>query len=303
VLTKRLVELHNGSIWFESTFGEGSVFYVKLPQGTEDIDMPVFSNPVPAPGSTDERPLILLASESVDINHLLGIYLAGGAYDVLVASDGVDLLRKVQERKPSVIIMGITIPKKDGWDVLKELKSNPETMHIPVIMVSSTDNRDLAISLGAVDYLEKPVNRAALLKVLGRLNFSNVEKEAPPRVLLVDDGELFKGEFKEAVARLEREGFTVSMASVGTEAARMASDLNPKVIVVCVKADRAGAVDFIHDLNGRNSSKKTPVILFTPVELSAEERSLVGSNLRTVIHKEGPLTEDLVSEIRLIESG
>lgn len=303
VLTKRLVELHNGSIWFESTFGEGSVFYVKLPQGTEEIDMPVFSSHVPSTVSAEKRPLILLASESVDTNYLLEIYLDGGSYDVFVASDGLDLLRKAQERKPDAIIMGVTIPKKDGWEVLRELKSNSETMHIPIVMVSSTDNRDLAISLGAVDYLEKPVNRKALLKVLGRLNISKIDKKADFRVLLVDDGDLFNGEFKEAGALLEREGFLVFMARVGAEAVRMASELNPQVIVVCVEADRAGAFDFIHGLNGRNDSEKTPVILFTPVELSVEEEAVAGGNLRIIIHKEGSLTEDLVSQVRLVESG
>ena len=175
VLTKRLVELHKGAIWFESTFGEGSTFYVKLPQGTEEIDMPVFSNPAAVEAPVDKGPLILLASESPDINHLIEIYLAGDFYDVLAVEDGFNLLRKAQERRPSVIIMGVTIPRKDGWEVLKELKANPDTKTIPVIMLSSTDNRDLAISMGAIDYLEKPVNKMKLLDALKRLRLSPPE--------------------------------------------------------------------------------------------------------------------------------
>ena len=169
VLSKRLVELHKGSIWFESTFGEGSTFYVKLPQGTEEIAMPVSVSPAALSSAADKGPLILLASESGDINHLIEIYLAGDPYDVLSVEDGYDLLRKAHERRPSAIIMGVTIPKKDGWEVLKELKAEPDTSVIPVVMVSSTDNRDMAIKLGAVDYLEKPVNKSKLLAALGRL--------------------------------------------------------------------------------------------------------------------------------------
>jgi signal transduction histidine kinase/CheY-like chemotaxis protein len=170
VLTKRLVELHKGSIWFESDFGAGSVFYVKLPQGTDEIDIPVFSTPPSVEPFVDKGPLILLASESADINRLIEIYLADGFYDVSAVADGVALLRKAQERRPSVIIMGVTIPGKDGWEVLKELKANAETRSIPVIMLSSTDNRDLAISLGAADYLEKPVNKLKLMEALKRLH-------------------------------------------------------------------------------------------------------------------------------------
>ncbi|MBI5491445.1 MAG: MCP four helix bundle domain-containing protein [Deltaproteobacteria bacterium] len=171
VLTKRLVELHNGEIWVESEPGKGTVFFIKLPQGTEEIDMPVFTPRTFAPSaSAGKRPLVLIASESPDINHLLEIYLAGGMYDVFIASDGFDLLRKAQERRPFAIVMGIAIPKKDGWEALKELKSNPETGDIPVVIISSIDKKDLGFALGAMEYMEKPVNRERLLQVLARIS-------------------------------------------------------------------------------------------------------------------------------------
>lgn len=169
VLTKRLVELHNGEIWFDSEPGKGSVFHVKLPQGTDEIDLPVLSNRVIIPSNPDSRPRVLVASESPDINHLLQIYLAGGVYDVFTATDGIDLLRKACDQKPFAIIMGITLPKKDGWEVLKELKQSSETSGIPVVIISSIDNKELGYSLGAIEYMEKPINRERLLHVLDRL--------------------------------------------------------------------------------------------------------------------------------------
>lgn len=172
VLTKRLVELHKGTIRVESEPHKGSTFYVKMPQGTDEIDMPAITAiPFVSAGQADTT-LVLIASESQDINHLLEIYLAGGAYSVMTASDGFDLLRKVQDNKPFVIIMGITIPKKDGWETLKELKGNPATSGIPVVIISSTDNKDLGYALGAVEYMEKPINRERLLSVLHKLKAS-----------------------------------------------------------------------------------------------------------------------------------
>ena len=171
VLTKRLVELHNGSIWVESEPGRGSTFSVKLPQGTDEIDMPVMTT---RPLSTNGlvRPLVLVGSEGQDINHLLEIYLAGDEFEVFIASDGLDLLRKAQDQKPFAIIMGITLPMKDGWEVLKELKQNPETADIPVVIISAVDDRELGLSLGAVEYMEKPVNREMLLSVLHKLQIN-----------------------------------------------------------------------------------------------------------------------------------
>ncbi len=172
VLTKRLVELHNGLIWVDSEPGRGSTFSVKLPQGTDEIDVPVMTT---RPLSTDAlaRPLVLVGSEGQDINHLLEIYLAGGEFEVFTASDGLDLLRKAQDQKPFAIIMGITLPMKDGWEVLKELKANSDTAGIPVVIISAVDDRDLGLRLGAVEYMEKPVNREMLLSVLHRLETSD----------------------------------------------------------------------------------------------------------------------------------
>jgi CheY-like chemotaxis protein len=168
VLTKRLIELHNGLIWVDSEPGRGSTFSVKLPQGTDEIDVPVMTT---RPFSTDAlaRPLVLVGSEGQDINHLLEIYLAGDEFEVFTASDGLDLLRKAQDQKPFVIIMGITLPMKDGWEVLKELKGNPDTADIPVVIISAVDDRELGLRLGAVEYMEKPVNREMLLSVLHKL--------------------------------------------------------------------------------------------------------------------------------------
>ncbi|MEK7680113.1 MAG: response regulator, partial [Deltaproteobacteria bacterium] len=168
VLTKRLVELHKGEIWFESEYGKGSAFYVKLPQGTDEIDMPL--TPKPAYSAENlERRMVLLASESQDISHLLDIYLAGSLYDAVAARDGIELMRLAGEQRPFAIIMGIALPKKDGWEVLKELKQDKTTADIPVIIISSNDNKDLGLKLGAADYLEKPVNREKLLASLERL--------------------------------------------------------------------------------------------------------------------------------------
>ncbi|OGP16410.1 MAG: hypothetical protein A2V21_301065 [Deltaproteobacteria bacterium GWC2_55_46] len=169
VLTKRLVELHNGSIWVESSPGAGSTFYVKLPRGTDEIEVPVLTAKILPPEGLETNPMLLIASESPDINHLLEVYLSGEPYEVLTATDGVDLLRKAQEHRPFSIIMGITLPNKDGWEVLRELKNSPDTAGIPVIIISSVDDRELGLSLGAVEYMEKPVNREMLLGVLDRV--------------------------------------------------------------------------------------------------------------------------------------
>ncbi len=303
VITKRLVELHRGSIWVESVYDKGSVFYVKLPQGTDEIDLPVFANPVYVPPSLphepghDARRLVLISSESVDINHLLEIYLAGLPYDVFTASDGFDLLRKAQEQKPFVIIMGIAIPKKDGWEVLKDLKSDPETSDIPVVIISSTDNKELGYAFGAIEYLEKPINKESLLNVLDRLR-NPVKISKGRQIVLVDeDNEALEntGDF------LMKEGFTVFKAKTPEDAAAIARNAEPYVVVMRVRPGR-GARDQtpIRGLFDAASVKKARVIIFTADDAGTKES--FGDNVKTVFHKGGLLNEMILAEIKLAEA-
>ncbi len=303
VITKRLVELHKGSIWVGSVYDKGSVFYVKLPQGTDEIDLPVFANPVYVPqylpheSGQEDRRLVLISSESADINHLLEIYLAGLPYDVFTASDGVDLLRKAQEQKPFVIIMGVAIPKKDGWEVLKELKANTETVDIPVVIISSTDNKDLGYAFGAMEYLEKPINKESLLNVLERLkNPARISKDK--RILLVDEDD---EALENTGAFLRKEGFTVFKAKTPEDAEAIARNAESYVVVIRMRPDGKGTRDPrpIQDLNDTASGKKARVIIFTADD-PAKTKESFGDNVKTVFHEGGLLNETILAEIKLV---
>ncbi|MBI5587698.1 MAG: MCP four helix bundle domain-containing protein [Deltaproteobacteria bacterium] len=298
VLTKRLVALHNGEIWFESEPGKGSVFSVKLPQGTEEIDVPVYSSRIFAPSGAEKLPLVLIGSESQDINHLLEIYLDGGSYEVFTAADGVDLLRKAQEQKPFAIIMGVTLPKKDGWEALKELKANTETAGIPVILISSIDNKELGYALGAVEYMEKPINRERLLSVLARLLRREREKKQI-RVLLADGD---RGFADESASFLEKEGFSVLRAAPGEEAVASVHKNVPDIAIFRIDGNK-DELGYITRLREFAASKKTHVIVFTGHELTAREKKLLGHDIKAVLQKEdhGVYNEALLKEIRLAE--
>lgn len=295
VLTKRLVELHQGSIWVTSAPGKGSVFHVRLPQGTDEVDLPGFTSTVFAPSVSKERQLVLLATESPDINHLLEIYLAGGSYDIFAAADGLDLLRKAEEQKPFVIIMGITIPKKDGWEVLRELKANPATTNIPVIIISSTDYKDMGMALGAFEYMEKPVNREKLLNYLERLKGMAHSRKTLSKVLLVDDDAPGLKVIEETLAR---EGIKAYTSGIGAEAVEEALRCAPDCIALNMKADKEKVFDLVRSLKQTPSVKDIPLIVFTPDKLTPKENKLLGKDVKTVVHKKGLSGDNLLREIR-----
>jgi len=300
VLTKRLVELHNGTIWFESEEGVGSVFHVKVPQGTDEIDMPVLTETVLEPHGSEDLPVVLIASESHDINHLLEIYLSGGAYDVITASDGFDLLRKAREQSPFAIVMGIAIPKKDGWEALKELKSNPVTADIPVIIISSTDIGELGYSLGAVECMGKPIKRQRLLNVLFRLRNPRRPDRARLKILLAEhDQDTLRGTGE----YLESRGYSVSKTRAGAEAFEAIGDSVPDVVVASLRPNGGLDMELINGLNRLASTKKTRVFVLSSAEFSESEKGLLDSNVRMLFAGEVSCNETLLDEIRRMQTG
>lgn len=102
---------------------------------------------------------ILVVDDEKDILELVGLILSGEGMSVLQAQDGLSALEIARKEKPDLILLDIMMPEIDGWEVLKILKIEEETKHIPVAMLTcKTETRDkvLGIQEGAVDYITKP---------------------------------------------------------------------------------------------------------------------------------------------------
>jgi CheY-like chemotaxis protein len=160
-LSRRLVELLGGRMWLESEVGRGSTFGFSLPareaekaEGPDGADAPRSGGEVVV--IEDDRP-------SAD---LFSAYLSGAALKVTNARDGHAGLAAVRRNQPDAVLLDIRLPGIDGWEVLKALKSEPETRDIPVIVVSIVEERARGVAMGAAGYLVKPIGREALLSAL-----------------------------------------------------------------------------------------------------------------------------------------
>jgi CheY-like chemotaxis protein len=111
---------------------------------------------------------ILLVEDNVDAIQLYTRYLSG-LYSVSAITDGARALESIEREKPTAIVLDVMMPGKDGWEILQHLKSDPQTRDIPVVICSVLKERDLALALGAGDFLAKPVAKAELLRSLDRL--------------------------------------------------------------------------------------------------------------------------------------
>ncbi len=131
-----------------------------MPDGDQAIAMQI---PI------SQRLPVLIVDDNADTAALFTRYLADSRYRPLVARNGQQALALAQEARPRAIVLDVMMPAQDGWEVLSLLKTHPLTEGIPVVVATILTERELALSLGAADFLHKPVSQAELLGTLDRL--------------------------------------------------------------------------------------------------------------------------------------
>jgi DNA-binding response OmpR family regulator len=108
---------------------------------------------------SDRVPVLLVADDDEDILALVQLRLSRSGFEVIVARDGEEALRLVQERHPDLAVLDWMMPKSSGLEVLRAIRANPDTAHIPVVLLtaraSETDVQE-GLDAGADDYIAKP---------------------------------------------------------------------------------------------------------------------------------------------------
>jgi CheY-like chemotaxis protein len=117
----------------------------------------------------DSEKVLLVIEDNEGIVRVFQGYLSSYGYLVMGATAGDEALKLAREVSPAAITLDIMMPTQDGWEILQALKSDPVTRSIPVIICSVLEDPELARSLGAAAYLQKPISQADLLDVLNRL--------------------------------------------------------------------------------------------------------------------------------------
>lgn len=298
-LTNRLIQLHGGKMWVDSEIDKGSTFSFTFPlhQQTEQVEVTTPDTSTSEnTASLNNNRTILIAEDNEQAAQLLGIYLTEAGYQVEYATDGEEAIEKATEIRPFAITLDILLPKKDGWQVLREMKMKPNLQSIPVIIVSVTEERQLAFGLGAVDHLVKPIDKETLLASLQSLKLPS--RDGSPRILVVDDD---PQTVRLLSTVLTSDGYEVLKVYGGSEAIETAVSQSPDLIILDMMMPQVDGFQVIQRLTGDPRTCDIPIVICTALDLTNEDRDRLNGQIQSIIRKTGNVKEELLAAIKRIE--
>jgi CheY-like chemotaxis protein len=199
-------------------------------------------------------------------------------------------LARARQVPPDAITLDVMMPGMDGWEVLAALKTDPQLAEIPVFMLTVVDEKKLGYSLGATEYLTKPLDRALLRRTLARYAIGVPAR----RVLVVEDD----AAASELMCRtLEAEGWTTVVAHNGREGLALFDEAEPSLILLDLMMPEMDGFTFIETIRAAPRLSEVPVLVVTAKTLTASDRRRLNGHVTSVLQKGGYSRDELLSEI------
>lgn len=291
-ITRHLAELHGGRVWAESQVGVGTTFHLLLPAVEAQ---PPSGAQMAGPGEAKARRPRLILAIAADTATLAAFrsQLASDGYRVVGARSEPQALEQARRLHPDLILLDMVTPGMDGWQMLKALKADPFTTHIPIILVGVVDEEPRALSMGASDMVVKPVDRALLLDAVQR-TLSQTDRPPAP-ILVVDDNETDRMLLKEI---LSNAGYAVEAVDSGQAACVWLARHRASLVLLDLIMPEMSGFDVLQFIRESQTLADLPVLVVTAKDLSPQEEQLLRRQYAALVEK-GDLAQGyLLAEVK-----
>lgn len=287
-LAERLAELLDGKLAVQSRVGHGSTFTLTIPLVHPEVSE--LSSLRERPIDPSKAPILVVEDDRKTI-FLYEKYLAMAGFQVIPARS-IDEARGVMlSHRPAAIVLDVMLEGETTWDFLADLKRNPSTQDIPVLVVTVTSKAQKARALGADEFWLKPVNPDRLINKLKSLTRPGVQT----KVLVIDDDERARYLMRRLLAGTP---YGMAEAASGPEGVRLAREASPNVILLDFLLQDMTAFDVLDDLKADPRTRGIPVIVVTSHMLDAAERSRLAADTEAILSKENLSRELAINRIR-----
>ena len=289
-ISKKFAEMMGGDVVVTSEEGVGSTFTMSVPREcpeyTEDeVDANVIN-------LDDQDNLVVLVDDDVAMHDLIKRTISKLNLTLLGATNSEKGMELIREVKPKLILLDVLMPGRDGWSLLKECKTDQDLKSIPVIMISQLNQSNLASSLGANDYLTKPIDRTHFINTVKRVLGNETQDH---KVLVIDDDK----DVRELLSRLLKDaGYRPIDARDGKEGLERTKD-EPSLIILDLEMPRMDGFEFLDNyIKEVPEDKRAPVLVFSGKDLTDVQEDLLKERVVGLVKKDDVSMENLSKMIQ-----
>jgi signal transduction histidine kinase/CheY-like chemotaxis protein len=297
-ITARLVELHGSKLGIESRPGEGACFYFSLPSVAIIPTKPIAgSGPVTR---ARKAPQILIIEDNLVTGQLIQSQLTSSGYETLRCDRPERAMELAAEHQPDAITLDLLMEPVHGLEVLRQLKNDPRTAKIPVIVVTILDQPSVGAALGADEYLIKPVDKATLLGAVERCLQSR-GGVAPRRNILVVEDDVSTLEV--IVELLKGRGYAVSTATDGAQARVSVAQSLPELVILDLILPKMSGFELLTEWRSNPRTADLSVFVLTSKDLTKEEEKYIHAHAESLFRKQNSWRQPLIKQLERVVAG